>query len=563
MLDFQNIPLDDPKTYHLLGMGLTKGIFQLEEHLGERYAQIVKPKNIQDIADITAIIRPGCKEAFHVDGKTTMLDAYCKIRNKEMEEAYLHDDLKEILGQTYSVLIYQEQITEICQKMAGMTLQEGDQVRYAMGKKKKELMEPWYQPFIDGCAKNGYDKELAEKMWDWIQKSAGYLFNKSHAIAYGLTAYKTAYAKTNYPTAFYASMLKFADKKVDTYDEMLELINDAKLFGIRILPPSIKYANADFYIIDSKNIAFGIRYLKGIGNAGMEAISRLKGAATWEDFLMQADRYHVDKTSAVALISAGVLDMFKKPRTMMAAEYDLFRELTKNEQMVVLSLIGRQLHPSLLIDIDGADFTLKRVISKYLKFHTTGIFDVCGRYGPIAGLPLPENKTDFKLQKFDLVGAIRLIMTCEIPNSKRVEKLNELLTVYEAKKPFKAEPVLYQVWEKHYFGIPLTTYNNGLMADSEIIPCIQVLNLSPDTQVSIVGKIERLSLAKIKKGDSKGKTMAFIDIADNSYMLKGVIAFSECYERWADNIIEGLPVKIKGKKMKDSNSILAFSVEKL
>jgi DNA polymerase III alpha subunit len=565
MLDFANIPLNDEKTFHLLGMGLTKGIFQLEEHLGERYCQIVKPKSIEDIADITAIIRPGCKEAFHVDGETTMLDAYCKIRNGEMQEAYLHEDLRVVLGKTYSVLIYQEQITEICQHMAGMTLEEGDMVRYAMGKKRIELMVPWKTPFLDGCVKKGYTRELGEKMWDWIEKSAGYLFNKSHAIAYGLTAYQTAYAKINYPTAFYTAMLKYADKKLDTYDEMLYLINDAKLFDIRVSPPRIQDANADFLILDKKNITFGIRYLKGVGEHGMSAIERLKGVNNWNTFLLGTDRYKVDKTSTEALIKAGVLDSFGISRMQMVAEYEMFRELTRNEQMVVLSLISNILHPEILIEIDSADFEQKRTVTKYIKLHKTGIFDRCGRYGPIAGLPLPQNTYDFSEidRPYALEYAVEDLIGSCVPTAPRIAKLQALLNLYRSQAPYTPNIMTYQVWEKHYFGIPLTHYDKMLVTDPRVTPCIEVINVMPDQNVVVIGEIEKVSLAKIKRGDSKGKTMAFIDIADNSYMLKGVIAFSECYDKYGSNITEGLPVRIKGRKMRDSNSILAFSVERL
>lgn len=563
VLDFNTIPLDDRNTFGLLGMGLTKGVFQLEEHLGERYSQVVKPKTLEDIADIVSIIRPGCKEAFHVDGETSMLEAYCKIRNGKMEEAYLHDDLKPILGKTHSVLIYQEQIIEICRDMAGMSLEEGDMVRKAMGKKLPSEMRKWQDVFVDGCLNQGYEKELGLKMWDWIEKAAGYLFNKSHAIAYAKIAYKTAYAKSNYPTAFYASMLKYADKKVDTYEEMLALINDAKLFGIKIIPPVIGEANADFHILNKHTIAFGIKYIKGIGSSSMDSIERLKGVSSWNEFLSMADRYKVDKTSCEALIKSGVLDSFKVPRTLMLAEYELFKTLTKNEQMIALSLISRDLHTQLLIDIDASDFEKKRTVTKYTKLHKTGIFDICGRYGPISSLPLPDNDVNFKKQTFDLEHAIQHLVKCEIPASNRREKLSGILAEYRDKHPFDVNRGLHMAWEKFYFGIPLTIQDKGLVITSEVTPCIEVINMAPDSNVTIAGIIEKVNYAKIKRGDSKGKTMAFVDIADGSYMLKGVLVFSKAFTKYGENILKGTAVLIRGKKMEDSNSIIAFSVERL
>ncbi len=563
MLDFDTIPLDDKSTYNLMSMGLTKGIFQLEEHLGERYSQVVKPQNIEDVADIVSIIRPGCKEAFHVDGETSMLDAYCKIRNGQMEEAYLHDDLKPILGKTHSVLIYQEQIIEICRDMAGMSLEDGDMVRKAMGKKLPSEMKKWQDVFVKGCIEQGYEEELGLKMWDWIEKAAGYLFNKSHAVAYAKIAYKTAYAKTNHPTAFYSAMLKFADKKTDTYEEMLELINDAKLFGIRVIPPVIKEANPDFHILNKSTIAFGIEYLKGVGHSSMAAIERLRGVSSWTDFLIMVDRYKVDKTSCEALIKSGVLDELNLPRTFMLAEYELFRALTRNEQAVVLSLIGRKLHPQILIDIDKSDFEQKRTVTKYVKLHKTGVFDICGRYGPVRSIPLPRNDINFKEETFDLEHAIRHLVSCEIPTSRRRQKLMQLLLEYTDKEPFGINKGLHQAWEKFYFGIPLTVQDKGLVVTSDVTPCIEVINMAPDSNVTIAGIIERVNYAKVKRGESKGKTMAFLDIADGSYMLKGVLVFSKAFEKYGENIQKGMAVTIRGRKMEDSNSIMAYSVERL
>lgn len=559
MLDMHELDFNDKKTYHLLGMGLTKGVFQLEEHLGERYAQVVKPKTIEDIADIISIIRPGCKEAKHVDGETSMLDAYCKIRNGQMEEAYLHDDLKPILGKTHSVLIYQEQIIEICRFIAGMTLKEGDMVRKAMGKKLPEEMEKWKEHFINGCVESGYEHELGEKLWDWCDKASGYLFNKSHAIAYATTGFKTAYAKCHYPTQFYTAMLKFADKKTDTYDEMEQLVNDAKLFGIAVIPPVISEANPDFHILNKNTIAYGMRYLKGVGNSAMEAITRTKGAKNWHDFLVLADRYKVDKTSCEALIKSGALDEFNIPRTLMLAEYEMFRALTKNEQAIVLSLIGGKLHPSILIDIDKADFTQKRTVTKYAKLHTTGIFDICGRYGPIAGLPLPDNN---RVWGYDFYEAIKGLIEHKIPNSRRCTTLWQLLE-QQKDRDFGVNKGLYQAWEKFYFGIPLTSHDKGLVVDPDTIPLIEVINLAPDSNVKVAGIIEHVGYTKIKRGDSKGKTMAFIDLADNTYILKGMIAFSEAYEKFAEHILKGTAVSILGRKMKNGNSIIVNSVKRL
>jgi DNA polymerase III alpha subunit len=438
-------------------------------------------------------------------------------------------------------------------------MKDADMVRYAMGKKRIDLMEVWKPQFIDGCVKQGYEKDLGEKLWLWCEKASGYLFNKSHAIAYATIAFKTAYAKCHYPTQFYASMLKFAEKKTDTYEEMLALVNDAKLFAIRVIPPVIKEANAEFKILDKHTISFGIRYLKGVGTSAIESIERTKGAATWIEFLTLADRFRVDKTSCEAMIKSGVLDEYNQPRTMMMAEYGLFRSLTKNEQAIVLSLVSGKLHPSILIDIDKADFTQKRTVTKYLKWATTGIFDICGRYGPIAELELPEAKDDWH---YDFEHAIYALINYKIANSRRAEKLTEMMEVYRG-ETYGIHRGLHQAWEKFYFGIPLTVYDKGLVIEADTIPCIEVINLQADSNVKLAGIIENVGYTKIKRGDSKGKTMAFIDLSDNSYLLRGMIAFSECYEKYGEHILKGTAVTILGRKMKDGNSIIVNCVRRL
>ena len=277
---------------------------------------------------------------------------------------------------------------------------------------------------------------------------------------------------------------------------------------------------------------------------------------------MLRDRYKIDKTACEALIKAGVLDDFNLPRTLMLAEYELFRALTRNEQAIVLSLMNGILHPQILIDIDKADFTAKRTVTKYLKLHTTGIFDLCGRYGPIAGLPLPDNGTLFDYPT-SLEEAIRSLIYYKIATSRRREKLDGMLEDYKDKGPFGINKGLHQMWEKFYYGIPLTSNDKGLVVEADTIPLIEVLNVLPNANIKVAGIIEKVSHTKIKRGDSKGRTMAFIDLADNSYMLKGLIAFSDCYDAYSEHLIKGTAISILGRKMRDGNSIIVNYVKRL
>ena len=166
------------------------------------------------------------------------------------------------------------------------------------------------------------------------------------------------------------------------------------------------------------------------------------------------------------------------------------------------------------------------------------------------------------LQNYDFAHAIFALSDCKIANTRRAEKLMGLMIEY-AGKTFGINKGLHQAWEKFYFGIPLTSYDKGLVVDADTIPCIEVINLPADANVKIAGIIENVGYTKIKRGDSKGKTMAFIDISDNTYLLRGAIAFSECYEKYGENILKGTAVSILGRKMRDGNSIIVNCVKRL
>jgi DNA polymerase III alpha subunit len=572
MLDFKKIPHDDERTYFLLGNGLTKGVFQLEKPLGQRYCNIVKPRNIFDIADVISIIRPGSRESKHVDGKTSMSDAYCAIRNKQYmldglpanpsdERLYHHENLMPILKPTQSILIYQEQIMQICNQMAGMSLKEADMVRKAVGKKKSEYSEPYKKPFLEGCHDNGYSKELGEQLWEWIVLASGYLFNKSHAIAYATIAYKTAYAKAHYPLQFYTAMLKFSHKKADTYEEAEELINDAKLFDINVIPPKISRSNRDFEIIDKNTISYGVEHIKGIGASAIKAIKRAAGVKTWEEFLVAQDRFKISKDNVEALIKSGVLDEFALPRTYMLAEYGLLRSLTSNEQAIVLSLVSAQLHPNILIDIDGSDFSIKRTVTKYTKLSKFGLFDICGMYGPLKEI-LPSN--DEPLQgPFDLEHAVQLLATTEVANKARRERIKAVLGEYRRDGPYEPDFTLYALWEKFYFGISLTASTNQVVTSESVIKCIEVYNIRGNEQFKLAGVIQDVTVKTTKTGQSKGKPMAFIDLADGSYILKGILCFASFFEEYQDLLRPGNAVIIYGKKMRDGNGVMLQKVKNL
>ncbi len=211
-----------------------------------------------------------------------MGSAYRDVKVKGEDARYIDESLRPIMDKTYSALLYQEQVIEVCRQLAGMSLIDADQVRKAMGKKKPEEMRKWKVAFVDGCSANGLEIATADEVWGYIEKFAGYGFNKSHGVGYALLAYETAYLKANYPTEFFCAKLRHAKHHQDEFGQISALVFDAKLFDVTVTPPRLSKGNKDFDIIGDNEIAFGLVSLKGVGaSATNNLLKTFKGAKTF------------------------------------------------------------------------------------------------------------------------------------------------------------------------------------------------------------------------------------------------------------------------------------------
>ena len=322
--EIADIEFDDEETWQLICEGKTKGVFQLESSLGKTWAKKVKPKNIEELSDLVAIIRPGCLKAI-VDGKS-MTQHYVDRKHGESEIFYLHDSLEPILKKTQGVLVYQEQSMQIAQQLAGFNLQEADDLRKAIGKKKADLMNKIKKRFIKGAKKQGIvSKEVAEEIFSWIEKSSRYAFNKSHSVSYAICAYWSAYCKAHHPVEFYCKYIQFSGGKPDPQQEVRELVTDAKSNDI----------------IDGA-IHFGLLEVKQIGD---KQINKLKEELppieeflgkkidewSWYEFLV-AFSSKVYSTFVNAIISVGVLSGKGESRSKMLYEFDTWQKLTDKEK---------------------------------------------------------------------------------------------------------------------------------------------------------------------------------------------------------------------------------------
>jgi DNA polymerase-3 subunit alpha len=319
-IEINSIPLNDEKTFKLFQEGSTIGVFQLESEGMRRYLKQLQPNQIEDIIAMIALYRPGPIE---------LIGEYIANKQKLKTPTYLHPKLKEILDKTYGVAIYQEQLLEIVQKLAGFSLGEADILRKAVGKKIPELLKEQKDKFIEGCLKNKISKEIAEKIWQFIEPFAGYGFNKSHATCYALIAYQTAYLKANYPVEFMAALL--TSDQNDT-DRIAIEVEECRRLGIEVLPPDVNESFENFTVVGEKKIRFGLLAIKNIGKGIVNEIIKEREEngiyQNLEDFLTRVQTKDLNKKSLESLIKAGALDCFEE-RAKLLTNLDILLEFNK------------------------------------------------------------------------------------------------------------------------------------------------------------------------------------------------------------------------------------------
>jgi DNA polymerase-3 subunit alpha len=311
-IDWNDISLNDEKTMALFGEGRTDAIFQFESSGMQEICRRLKPKELEDLSALNALYRPG-----PIDGG--MIDDYIARHRGEKQVRYLVPEMKEILSNTYGVLVYQEQIMQLAQKLAGYSLGEADMMRRAMGKKKREAMSKEEEKFIAGAVKNGIKQDKADAIFKLMAQFADYGFNRSHSIAYAYLAFQTAYLKAHYPSYFFASVLSHeADDSAKVYKYSSEL----RSMGLRLLPPDLNESDYGFTPA-SDSIRFGLSAIKGIGASTINAIvaARKEGRFTsLFDFVSRIDQGCINKRGLESLIASGAFDSLM-PEGMLANEW--------------------------------------------------------------------------------------------------------------------------------------------------------------------------------------------------------------------------------------------------
>lgn len=300
-IDIDSIPLDDAQVYKLFGAGHTIGIFQFESSGMRDYLRKLKPENLNDLAAMNALYRPGPL-------KGGVVDLYIDRKHGREKVEYEHPLLESILKDTYGVIVFQEQAIKIASEMAGYSLGKADILRKAMGKKNAELMRAQKEEFTAGSQQRGIDKPTAEKVFDLIEKFAGYGFNKSHSVGYALLAYQTAYLKTHFPHEFMAAGMT---SEMDSTERIIVLMEECRRMGIQVLPPDVNESELAFNVVADK-VRFALTAVKNVGQGAVEAIlkARAEGGkfTTIFDLCARVELTALNRRTIESLITAGALD---------------------------------------------------------------------------------------------------------------------------------------------------------------------------------------------------------------------------------------------------------------
>src|SRR5277367_4736111 len=324
-INLDKLTFDDTKTYELFARGETSGIFQFESHGMRDILKRYQPTRLEDLTALNALYRPG-----PIQGG--MIDDFIARKHGKKKVAYDLPDLEQILSETWGVILYQEQVMQIANRLAGFSLGDADLLRRAMGKKKHEEMAAQREKFITGCLARKVTQKKAEKIFDLMAEFAGYGFNKSHSCAYAILAYQTAYLKTHYPVEFMAAMLT---SETGNTDKVVKYINEARSMGITVLPPDVNSSAMNFTPLGDQ-VRFGLCAIKNVGENTVtgivEAREKLGRFTSVFQFCESVDTRQLNKRVLESLVRAGAMDGLGAHRAQMIAVIDRVMERSQKLQ---------------------------------------------------------------------------------------------------------------------------------------------------------------------------------------------------------------------------------------
>ena len=500
------------ETWNLISNGHTKGVFQLESYLGKAWAKKLQPHTMEEICALIAIIRPGTLKSIietPSGKKKSMTQLFVDRKHGIEPTTAIFDELEPILSSTYQVLTYQEQAMQIATHIAGFNEQEADSLRKAIGKKLPELMASLRQKFVDGCEKVGYvTRDEASEIFDIIEKSNRYSFNKSHSYCYGTVGYMAAFIKYHMPVHFFCSWVKFAKEKPDPLEELRQLVAESKTMGIQINPPiiDIMAKNAGDVCIHKNNVYLGVKCIKGIGESSINKMLKLvteleslvgKPINTWS--WMEFLRYmagNLNKKVVNNLICSGVLSHWGISRQRLLHEYNAYQTLNTREQECLSNIDAPVLSDAIGILVE----TPKK-----------------------AGGPATTG---------------------------RLDKLKELLkTVDNPAFSTNDSPKWILTQEKELFGAPLTyklidTVSSNFEANTT---CQEFENGKNSNNMSMIVEVTSAREWTIKSGKNNGQIMGFVTVEDSTGKCD-CVAFSDVWEDYNHLLTDGNTVAVIGER---------------
>lgn len=329
VIDLDHAPLDDKKTYELLGQGETTGIFQLESSGMRRYIKDLKPTSIFDLQAMVSLYRPGPMQN---------IPEFIRRKNNPSLITYPHPELEDILKESYGVLTFQDDVLLTAIRLAGYTWLDADKFRKAMGKKIPAEMKKQEEMFIAGCIKNGITETKAKELFNLIAPFAGYGFNKAHAACYATIAFRTGYLKAHFPVEFMTAVLT-AESRGTTgpqkNEKIAQAVAECKRLDVPVLPPDINFSDFEFSIEENTNIRFGLSAVKNVGSAAIESILHARSSkkfVSFQDFCSRVDLGKVNKKTLESLIKSGAFDIFGKRATLLIAMPQIIEHMGKTKR---------------------------------------------------------------------------------------------------------------------------------------------------------------------------------------------------------------------------------------
>lgn len=488
-LDIAYIPLDDDATFKMLKTAETTAVFQLESRGMKDLIKRLQPDDIEDMTALVALFRPGPLQSGMVDDFINRKHGRAQVAYPDAK--YQHDKLKPILAPTYGVIVYQEQVMQIAQELAGYTLGGADMLRRAMGKKKPEEMAKQRAIFEGGAKDQGVDPELAMKIFDLVEKFAGYGFNKSHSAAYAVVSYQTAWLKTHYPSQFMAATMS---SDMDKTDKVVTFVEECRSMKLTLLPPDVNQGEFQFTVDEQDRIIYGLGAIKGLGEGPVDNIIEARKDGPFKDifdFCARVDSRKVNKRALEALIRSGSFDTIGPD----AGNPD--RDLDHTRAMLMASL-GEAV----------------KTAEQQQANANAGMGDLFGD-----SLPGQSEDAEHTYEKF--YNTRRWTM------KERLNGENETIGLYLTGHPIDE----YEQEVKHLVSSRIS----NLIADKKT--------------VKIAGLVIAMRVMKTKRGD----TMGFITLDDRTGRME-VAVFADTYNEHREKLVKDALLIVEGQVSHDDYS---------